>query len=121
MSFFGVTDVDMSFAASVAINNQYFCVFEACRNRFFVNFSQPPTRSGNGKKMLAIIHGANTSHNSVSWFVTAIGNAVPLEKEQGIIVARMGVPKFPFCFRRNRRVVFDVLLTPWLGALFVCA
>jgi len=33
-------------------------------------------------------------------------------------IARMRVPKFPFCFRRSGRVVFDVFLTPWLG--FVC-
>jgi len=39
--------------------------------------------------MLVIIHGANAGHNFVSWFVTARGNTIPLEKEQAIIVAQV--------------------------------
>jgi hypothetical protein len=35
------------------------------------------------------ILGANASHNFASWFVTAKGNTIPLEKEQGIIVAQV--------------------------------
>jgi hypothetical protein len=35
------------------------------------------------------IPGADPSHNFASWFVTAKGNTIPLEKEQGIIVAQV--------------------------------
>jgi len=35
------------------------------------------------------IPGADPSHNFASWFVTAKGNTIPLEKEQGVIVAQL--------------------------------
>lgn len=35
------------------------------------------------------IPGANQNHTFVSWFVTARGNTVPLEKEKGIIIAHV--------------------------------
>jgi len=35
------------------------------------------------------IPGANANHTFASWFVTARGNTIPLEKEQGVIVARL--------------------------------
>jgi archaellum component FlaF (FlaF/FlaG flagellin family) len=35
------------------------------------------------------IPGADPSHNFTSWFVTAKGNTIPLEKEQGVIVAQL--------------------------------
>ena len=35
------------------------------------------------------IEGANNTHIFSSWFITARGNAVPLEKESGIIVAQV--------------------------------
>ena len=35
------------------------------------------------------ILGADPSHNFASWFVTAKGNTIPLEKEQGIIIAQL--------------------------------
>ena len=35
------------------------------------------------------IPGADPSHNFASWFVTAKGNTIPLEKELGVIVAQL--------------------------------
>jgi len=35
------------------------------------------------------IPGANANHTFTSWFVTARGNTIPLEKEQGVIVAQL--------------------------------
>jgi len=35
------------------------------------------------------IPGANANHTFASWFVTARGNTIPLEKEQGVIVAQL--------------------------------
>jgi len=41
----------------------------------------------NGLKVT--IPGASSSHNFASWFVTAKGNTIPLEKELGVIVAQL--------------------------------
>jgi hypothetical protein len=41
------------------------------------------------KAIRVIIEGADNTHIFSSWFITARGNAVPLEKERGIIVAQV--------------------------------
>ena len=35
------------------------------------------------------IPGADPNHNFVSWFVTARGNTIPLEKEQSVVIAQL--------------------------------
>jgi len=55
------------------------------------------------------ILGANASHNFVSWFVTARGNTIPLEKEQGVIIAQLaqGIGSITMEFKTFRHHIVD--------------
>jgi len=61
----------------------------------------------NGLKVT--IPGADPSHNFASWFVTAKGNTIPLEKEQGVIIAQLaqGIGSIALDFYTFRHYLYE--------------
>ena len=81
------------------------------------------------------IPGTDPNHNFVSWFVTARGNTIPLEKEQSVVIAQLaqgigylamdfasfkyyevtgnqlGPPQSGFSIPNNKDIVFSLYLT----------
>jgi len=55
------------------------------------------------------ISGANASHDFVSWFVTARGNTVPLQTEEGVVIAELaqGIGSISMDFKTIRRYIVD--------------
>jgi len=55
------------------------------------------------------ILGADASHDFVSWFVTARGNTISFEKEQGVIVAQLsqGIGALALDFQRFRHFSYE--------------
>jgi len=55
------------------------------------------------------ISGANASHDFVSWFVTTRGNTVPLQTEEGVVIAELsqGIGSISMDFPKFRYHIYD--------------
>ncbi len=129
--------VTLTNAGSVAVHIVGLWVFDTTQQKYAnapVDYSLNAGQASD-RIFTVPISGANASHAFVSWFVTARGNTVPLQTEEGVIVAEvakgigsismdfktirfyipegneLGLPQFNFSIPAGQKTVFGITLT----------
>jgi len=108
----GITvKVTITNAGPVAAQMINLWVFDTTQQKYTnepVDVSLNPGQASN-RIFTVTISGANVSHDFVSWFVTARGNTVPLQTEEGVVIAELsqGIGSISMDFKTIRRYIPD--------------
>jgi len=104
--------VTLKNAGSLAVQLVNIWVFDTTQEKYAnepVDVSLHPGQS-RPYSVTIPISGSNTSHDFVSWFVTARGNTVPLQTEEGVVIAELsqGIGSISMDFPKFRYHIYNV-------------